>query len=185
MFFIYSLCVIQIKISSTQQNFTVKLTRQHMRIGACEIYVHTFSASTTPTSSHLTVRFFFLIPAATVTPRRPPLVRPMQTAVTGSSTRRSSSPQTPYTLPCNSPRPRRHTASPASRTRASAPAGSATPRSFPEPSAPQPAANASGIRITSFQLIEEKRSFLICNLIKTRNLPSFNPSSDAAYRKCM
>ena len=42
-----------------------------------------------------------------------------------------SSPQTPYTLPCNSPRPRRHTAFPASRTRASAPAGSATPQSFP------------------------------------------------------
>ena len=55
------------------------------------------------------------------------VVRPMQTAVTGSSNRRSSSPQTPYTLPCNSPRPRRHTASPASRTRTSAPAGSRQP----------------------------------------------------------
>ena len=56
----------------------------------------------------------------------------MQTAVTGSSTRRSSSPKTPYTLPCSSPHPRRHTASPASQTRASAPAGSATPRRFLE-----------------------------------------------------
>ena len=41
-------------------------------------------------------------------------------------------PQTPDIPFGSSPRPRRHTASPASRTRASAPAGSATPRSFPE-----------------------------------------------------
>ena len=41
-------------------------------------------------------------------------------------------PQTPDIPFGSSPRPRRHTASPASRTRASAPAGSATPRRFPE-----------------------------------------------------
>ena len=41
-------------------------------------------------------------------------------------------PQTPDIPFGSSPRPRRHTASQASRTRASAPAGSATPRNFPE-----------------------------------------------------
>ena len=48
------------------------------------------------------------------------------------SPKQVSLPQTPDKHFGSFPRPRRHTASPASQTRASAPAGSATPRSFPE-----------------------------------------------------
>ena len=42
-------------------------------------------------------------------------------------------PQTPDIPFGSSPRPQRHTASPASQTRASTPVGSATPRNFPPP----------------------------------------------------
>ena len=113
------------------------------------------------------------------------VVRPMQTAVTSLPTRRSSSPQTPYTLPGSSPRPRRHTRFPGITNACIVTWRLSHAAKIPGASAPHPAANASGIRFTSFQLIEAKRSFLICNLIKTRNLPIYHPSSDAAYRKCM